>query len=512
MEKEKTDWLKTLVASAMIGAARKPLDPAMRSLLETWGIDLGGEPEKELGRAVAAATQIARASLPLEDLKTDVELPTPQPDEKYPGLKATKVFIEMLDSIQAPQCYPTLLRLLEEKGYCLSPAMLFALLDDKWSKANWDRLEPLLGTRGRWFLSMHPQFRELVSVPDEEKWQGGTRQERLALFIHLRRRDPHGALALLQRGWEKEKPADKAAFLEKLAMGLSMHDEPFLEQCLHNGRAPERRVAASLLASLPDSRLVQRMCQRLDSWITWDGYHLSFDTPEEPDPEAQRDGIAPVAPQWQGGPKAACLGQVASLVPPEWWCEKTGLQPEAVLQVFLDSDWAGTLTEAVARAAIRFRRPAWAKAILMLLPAHEKLPLWKKDFSAQLAALLPADSFEDFALALLRSQADAVEAARLLLPFLQQSPSDLTPALAKELMNRFAAWAEHGSRRPWETSPLGSTLEMIGLKAPVDMSEELATAIDSNSLNYYLLERPLRRMVEYLLLRKELIRLLNDAQ
>lgn len=71
MNEELPKVMKSLLETAMVGADRKTLDPAIVELLVSWGIEPSGTPAEQLAKAIAAATQVYRATLPLEKMPED---------------------------------------------------------------------------------------------------------------------------------------------------------------------------------------------------------------------------------------------------------------------------------------------------------------------------------------------------------------------------------------------------------------------------------------------------------
>src|SRR5690606_19325122 len=92
----------------------------------------------------------------------------------------------------------------------------------------------------------------------ESSWATGDRQVRFALLRRIRSEDPAAGLALVRSTWSGEKAADRSAIIEALAPTLPMVDEPFLEETLDDRAKSVREQAASLLATLPGSRLAER--------------------------------------------------------------------------------------------------------------------------------------------------------------------------------------------------------------------------------------------------------------
>ena len=141
----------------------------------------------------------------------------------------------------------------------------------------------VIGKRGRWLATQNPDWsyayqlsfptsREkengeapFAKTPEESEtlWQVGFKEARLELLAELRLTQPAFARQLVELTWKQYTPDDRATFVETFRIGLSMEDEPFLEQALDDSRKVVRMRAIELLSQLPESRLVKRMITRV---------------------------------------------------------------------------------------------------------------------------------------------------------------------------------------------------------------------------------------------------------
>ncbi|HEV3050242.1 MAG TPA: DUF5691 domain-containing protein, partial [Longimicrobium sp.] len=170
-----------------------------------------------------------------------------------------------------------------------------------------------IGARGRWLAVLNPAWAYAAGTEEEAKgWETGTSAERLRILRHLRRTDPPAGLALVRGTWATDEPRDRAAFVEALAVGVGMDDEPFLESALDDRRKEVRTAAAAVLGALPGSGLVRRMTERLLpllSLVQPDGLlsrirggkpRIHAELPAECDRSMRRDGIEPKPPYGMG--------------------------------------------------------------------------------------------------------------------------------------------------------------------------------------------------------------------
>lgn len=250
--------------------------------------------------------------------------------------------------------------------------LLPALLD----RARQDSdLRPLIagtgGKRGLWLAAQNPNWSFGVS-DSPELWETGTREQRLMTLRAFRKQDPAEARNKLQAVWKDEPAGTRAAFLSEFHIGLSMEDEPFLEETLDDRSKEVRRVSVELLSRLPGSRLVERMTARATPLLQFkpgkllSKASLEVTLPAEPDPAGLRDGLDPKAfgNQKALGERAVLLVLLLASVPPGHWSTIFGVKPAEILQSAEKSEFARALSAGWTLAAARFRDIEWAQALL----------------------------------------------------------------------------------------------------------------------------------------------------
>lgn len=267
-------------------------------------------------------------------------------------------------------------------------------------------IRAVLDARGGWLAAQNPDWDYAKTEdpglrtalgqpgdagPSEElraRWETGSRIARLALLETLRASQPDLAHALVQTSWSSERAEDRAAFLERFGAGLSMADEPFLETALDDRGKEVRRLAAELLARLPESRLVTRMAARLQPLLRWTPpgsprllgvrpgrpASLEVSLPESCDRAMARDGIDPKpSPQRNLGERAIWLMQMLSAVPPATWSGAWGASPPEILAAAAKSEWKAALLDGWTVATMACGDPDWAEALLQIEPERVNL-------------------------------------------------------------------------------------------------------------------------------------------
>ncbi|MFI7447631.1 DUF5691 domain-containing protein [Nonomuraea sp. NPDC049714] len=225
----------------------------------------------------------------------------------------------------------------------------------------------LAGRRGRWLAERNPVWAYLLEEPTGETWELGSAADRRDHLRRLRAAEPGEARRLLESTWERETPDDRAVFVQVLAEGLSMDDEPFLEAALDDRRREVRQGAANLLTRLPGSRLSQRMAARARACLTVEPATITVEAPSSCDKAMERDGIRPKAPRGVGE-RAWWLQQVIARAPLQMW----GESPGAMLRKKIP-DWESEVKTAWVRAAVLQREPAWARAMFACDPISDLL-------------------------------------------------------------------------------------------------------------------------------------------
>jgi hypothetical protein len=348
-----------LASVALVGTGRRPYDGV---LLED------------------AAVEVARrrAGWPLGE----VAPPEPAPEEDRPAVArpAAERLVRIMGG-EHERLLPEWLSAAAGTGSRVPPFVLPELLE----RGRRDRsirvhLGVLAGQRGRWLAALNPDWDYLLEEPTGETWELGGAADRRAHLRALRKADPARARGLLESTWERETPDDRAEFVEVLADGLSMDDEPFLESALDDRRREVRQAAANLLARLPGSRLSRRMAERARACVAIAGNAILIEAPRACDKAMERDGIRPKPPRGIGE-RAWWLQQVIARAPLAVW----GRPPAQLLQMRIP-DWDADVRTAWVRAAVLQKDPEWARAMFGWDPIADLLESLPPGEQQELAA------------------------------------------------------------------------------------------------------------------------------
>lgn len=431
-----TDRTEAVADTAMAG------EPRLGALVAGLA---GRAPEARLLNAAAALAQYRRVG-ELPGVATEAA-PAPavaDPKRRCPAGAAAHLRL-MLEGAHR-EALTEWLRRLVANGFVVAPEDLPRLLDAwRYQPVPRDLIVAAAGERGRWMASQNPSWRYAVSSPDDEDtWETGTTEARLALLHRLRARNPAAALERLRSTWATEPPTQRALFLAALEIGLSMEDEAFLEEALDDRRKEVRGIAASLLVRLPASRLVARMTERALPLVKipragggrvarlLGRTRIEVELPAACDAAMVRDGIEPKPPRGTGE-RAWWLGQLLAAVPPSVWSGGADLTPEQCIAAAGRTEWRELLLRAWSTAAARTKDAEWAEALLAVWAGGERAVE-----PGPLAAALPPERLEVVVTGLVDAADGDVSAAEPGLALAAEASHAWSAALTRTVMRRLA--------------------------------------------------------------------------
>ncbi|MFB4281596.1 DUF5691 domain-containing protein [Nonomuraea sp. MTCD27] len=373
-----TGW-DELASTALVGTDRRPYQGG--DLLEAAAVEVA---RRRAGRRVAGTGAQRSASAEEVEAGAGGQGSAPAEERAAVGRRAAERLGRILGG-EHERLLPEWLAAAAATGRRVPAFVLPELLE----RGRRDRsirvhLGVLAGQRGRWLAGLNPAWDYLLEEPTGETWELGGAADRRAHLRALRAADPAQARRLLESTWERETPDDRAEFAEVLAEGLSMADEPFLEEALDDRRREVRQTAANLLTRLPGSRMSQRMAERVRACVTirreGTGDVIAVEAPTACDKAMERDGVRPKPPRGIGE-RAWWLQQIIARAPLSVWD-----RPPALLLKLKIPDWDAEVKAAWVRAAVLQKDPEWARAMFDWDPIADLLESLPPEEQQELAA------------------------------------------------------------------------------------------------------------------------------
>lgn len=421
--------LEQLVPNVLLGTSKKSLllnelSPNLRHAAES-----APDPETALWRALSVAVLHDQAGqcgerLALPDLPPC--LPEVQP---YAPLKAQMLLSELMASemlCKYPAVAQTLLDVYVERGWILSPDHLLSACE---LSVDNPTLWAVIGERGKWLLALmadegHSKAQKWYQAAQkreanygEAAWTEGVSAARKAALERCRFQNPTLALQWLSSTWDIESSPNKLAFVQLLAIGLSVNDIAFLTQVLDSINAlPATKIkpqqqelrlhVAHLLAQIPESSQHQNLCSALLAcWHVGARGKIELKMPDatsdfwQPLHLLQQYGVViPNNLPTPYSPIAYCMSALLRYVPPRLWQTHLGKSVAEWANYCIKDPKMDELAhlpdanlDAICQATLSYRDSDMAQ---ILLQAYGHTQHVKREMAA-LTALLPNEVKRD---------------------------------------------------------------------------------------------------------------------
>jgi hypothetical protein len=301
---------------------------------------------------------------------------------------------------------PEWLQLLAENRKVVSPKYLPELLALGKRQIHLRKdILPVLGKRGIWLAAQNPEWNYAIEEDADKIWNNGSLEARKKLLEKLRESELEKGRSQLQNIWSQEKAKERAILLEALEVNLSVDDEPFLEDALSDKSKLVRDVAARLLAQIPESKLVQRMIERVRPLLSLDNKSIEVILPQKCTLEMTQDGIDESKYIPSLGEKASLLLQMLACIPPSIWSNDWQKTPDELIAIVKNSKWEKLFLEAWGTATVRSKDIVWAESLLKLFASSSQNSNRIK-LIGDLLRILPPSQFEILILDILQQSAN----------------------------------------------------------------------------------------------------------
>lgn len=494
---------QSLVKIALLGTENSQVEKALAENLAAHGIDTAQEAPLVIANGSAMVGQLKKAGFPIKGF--DGTLPSPTKGSSSSASTAkTAHHLHLITSGPHKPVLPEFLEKLSLAGKDIPPSALPNLMRLPDLGQYWQQIEPLLGEQGRWLLALHPSWSERLADPLLFDWQTGNRLERLALTRYWRRTSPAYGLDLIRTTWETESLADKTAFLSTMEMGLSLADEPFLEECLDEKRQEIRLMAAQLLAKIPSSRLVGRLGNLVDLLLEMKGKSLNIKVLTDWPLSATRDGIAKFKGDHGEMASVGYLAHLMAKLHPSFWEGYSGRTPSEFLEILHSSEWCAQLVLGLAKSLDQHQAPNWATALVAFWYDHENLPAWQEYKTTEIFWQVPEAELNLLSLRFLKDAHALPTEESVPFRLLKNNPSAWSDELSMLVVSKFRMEIVRDYRQIWQLQHLKHYLDLLGIRCSPKLYDQLHTGWSSNSVQWRLWEKSVEDMLNRVLFRREL--------
>ncbi|MBO0777512.1 MAG: hypothetical protein J2P37_01680 [Ktedonobacteraceae bacterium] len=370
--------MNTFVTTAIIGTGQQN-QPDIRTGTAVDALTPTGEIERQLlltAGALAAYRMAGSVPQPAESTTEPAaaeQLPTCSPE----AARQIEQCLLNTSSDLLAQAYT----LLQQARLRLPHSLLPLALDNaRQHKVLRALLIPALGERGFWLSRHNPEWSwvahfltdqsEELPADAEEIWQEGTLGQRCEILRRLRAIDPARARDWLNTILKQEKAEARRDLLATFASGLSIDDEPLLEQLLTDRSESVRHQAITLLAQIPGSGLSQRMLERANALLRYEKKlakkgQVKVSLPTTVPVEWQRDGISAqpgdnaIAQPQKEQYHNALLRQILDYIDPAHWEAHFSVTPDELVNAQKNGTYAEAILTAWSEAALLFNRHDW---------------------------------------------------------------------------------------------------------------------------------------------------------
>ncbi len=371
----------------------------------------------------------------------------------------------------------------------------------------WQLIEPILGTRGRWLLQQHPHWSALLpSTAALESWPQATGKEQLALLTAYRREDPEAARQSLTDHWLELDHKAQGRILPALAEGLTSDDETFLDHCRLAKRKNVRLAATDLLASLPESRLQDRLWEHAQSCLVLKANKLELILPEDLPKATQEDGIYPTGSKTPGGLRLNWVQQLLERIPFTHWEQHWQKTPLDIIQMVAKVSYGNQLLQALTKSLLRHPDLGGTEAMIKWWLLTDQQSLWNNTEAKQLLQQATPGFFNASLLTWLQQFGPLVPNETLPAYWLLHSPHPWQPALSKMIVLGFQDVIQGRSTANWDIWHYRPLLEKAAYHSDPQLLQQFKSGWSFRSGEFGRWHADLEKMLQILHFRGEMAR------
>ena len=237
---------------------------------------------------------------------------------------------------------------------------------------------------------------------------------------------------------------------------------------------------------------------------------LDVTLPENDIDELIRDGIDPSAQWYKGGIKASRLGQMVSIVPPDFWETHFKKNTADTLQLFVRSNFSELLLQALTEATFRHKNEAWMEAIVSFWIQNHARQRWDGFKPKKILEILPVHLFNQLAIESLEGRDNIFGEDAPITEILKSSNHFWEDELTLKVIQKMQDWLTGSSSGYWSGWHLRTILKQAAYACNPNLYETLQKGWTSNSYIWASWERDIDNFLSVLKFRKDMIEALKN--
>ncbi|MEL6391796.1 MAG: DUF5691 domain-containing protein [Bacteroidota bacterium] len=370
-----------------------PTSPDLAELTEKLGFELPEEPAEALLQLLPVLDRLDRIELPpLWNDRTSGDMDQDQTtsyatdfteSEKPPAPAPMGKALDLILNGTYRAAEHEYIRVLKSSGFRPPDRLLPQLLARALQSTGGERTQLLdiIGPRGRWLASLHPDWSSLFLPEDPTSvWKRLHLPADMAAFMTIwRQADPDAARKALATRWPDLDGSRQARLMETLSTGLSDEDVPFLLAALGPRRRLVRREATRLLLQIGEPHTTDHFTSLVAESFQLDGHRIVIDLPKPIKDRLEPYGLYEA--------RSSTITVLLEHLPPRLWWELPDLEPfQFINRLLLGPNQAKELLPPLAKACVFYNDQAGLVAISkMVLRFDLQYTAWPKSLMSSLA-------------------------------------------------------------------------------------------------------------------------------
>ncbi|MEM6722705.1 MAG: DUF5691 domain-containing protein [Bacteroidota bacterium] len=480
-----------LLRQSFIGLDRKPkTDPATQEYLAK--VFQHPDPDLPIKDQIALLSALQKVNPQLDQLE-NLQSTAPEAETQ----KVASELVELAKQMgfkRFSSFLPEILDLLGKANQLIPAYFLPEMIQSCMEKPTlFFQYHPVLGQKGSWLIQLNEDWQalRLTSYMDRMQqtpsldWKTESKSVKEALFPILLQAQTDQAWPIFLRYWETATLPIKKQLLKTLEGRVQPGYQNFLENQLDQKSVELKRLAAGLLAELPETGWSHRVQHRLEQWVQLKGLltvkaKLQLDLPDTLEAGIARDGWIAKGKSLSV-PHEQLVQSIFSLIPPNYWSEQFEVEPDLFCSIVGRSEEAVAIFSGLLVASIRYRKPDWQLALGQFMILNRKKLRWQSLPVGKFFSQMEAHPFQETMDLFLKANHGLVEPTEPIIEALLRRKAPWSRKMTFTLIQGLCDWLSSSVGRYWEAWHYRGILKQAARWAPPGLEPELIKLWPRNS-------------------------------